>query len=578
MSFEMRTKKPSSGNKYYIRKASGGYSNAIKGSPTDSECDVLANCVGYAYGRFNEIGGYGNCKYLAPVNAENFIQYKGSCEVGQAPKPGACMVWRKGATLNGSDGAGHVAIVEKVVSATEVITSESGYGSSKPFWNSTRKKGSGNWGAGSGYEFLGFIYNPAVSEEETTFEAPAETNNETVIYDFLTKTMGLNCAAACGVIANFNAESALNPKNLQNSYEKSLGYTDSAYTAAVDSGAYDNFVKDAAGYGLAQWTYWSRKQKLLEYAKSKGASIGDLVMQLEFFAQEVKGYSSVWKCLQTVENTAEGAYKAAYNVCYSYEAPAAKETSSVTRGNAAKTYFAKYTGKNTASAETPSTEAAFKEGDLVKLSSDAKYYSGKTIPDWVRAQNWYIKEDSVGDRAVIDKNEKGGNSICSPVNTKYLTLVKRKQEDFAAYDVRVDITDLNIRTGAGTNFDRTGKFTGKGVFTIVAESAGSGSVKGWGKLKSGAGWISLDYCTKIEITPAAKPAADVFTKDDVGKKVKCKPGVTKFANGTKMLDFVPKATLYIRAVEQGGKILLVSTEPTKEVYTGRVNASDMQRV
>ena len=66
----------------------------------------------YAYGRFNEIGGYGYCKYLRPVNAENFIQYKGtSLKTGQAPKLGACMVWQKGATLNGSDGAGHVAIV-----------------------------------------------------------------------------------------------------------------------------------------------------------------------------------------------------------------------------------------------------------------------------------------------------------------------------------------------------------------------------------------------------------------------------------------------------------------------------------
>lgn len=396
--FKMRTTKPEKGNKYYTRKANGGYSNAIKGSPTDSDCDVLANCVGYAYGRFNEIGGYGCCKYLAPVNAENFMQYKGSCKTGQTPRLGACMVWQKGSTLSGSDGAGHVAIVEKVISATEVITSESGWGASKPFWTQTRKKGSnGNWGAGSGYKFLGFIYNPAVPEEETTDEAPAGTDNETVIYNFLTKNMGLNCAAACGVIANLNAESALNPKNLQNSYEKSLGYTDSSYTAAVDSGAYDNFVKDAAGYGLAQWTYWSRKQKLLEYAKSKGASIGDLVMQLEFFAQEIKGYSSVWKCLQTVDNTAEGAYKAAYTMCYSYEAPAAKETSSVTRGNKAKTYFAKYTGKNTPATETPSTGGAetvyaVKAGDSLSAIA-AKYgttykvlaeYNGIANPNIIR--------------------------------------------------------------------------------------------------------------------------------------------------------------------------------------------------
>ena len=120
---QIRTTKPEAGNKYYIRKANGGYSNAILGNPTDKDCNVLANCVGYAYGRFNEIGGYGCCKYLAPVNAENFIQYKGSCEVGQTPKVGAVMVWQKGASLSGSDGAGHVAIVEKVISSTEVWSS-----------------------------------------------------------------------------------------------------------------------------------------------------------------------------------------------------------------------------------------------------------------------------------------------------------------------------------------------------------------------------------------------------------------------------------------------------------------------
>ena len=159
MAFSMRTSKPGKGNKYYIRKAQGGYSNAIVGKPTDSECNVLANCVGYAYGRFNEIGGYGYCKYLAPVNAENFIQYKGSCLVGYVPKVGACMVW-EGAGSH----PGHVAIVEKVIDNNTVYTSESGYGS-KAFWNQTRKKGSnGRWGCSSNYTFKGFIYNPAVKE------------------------------------------------------------------------------------------------------------------------------------------------------------------------------------------------------------------------------------------------------------------------------------------------------------------------------------------------------------------------------------------------------------------------------
>ena len=159
--FTPRTTKPGAGNKYYIRKASGGWNPAIKGKPTDKNCDVLANCVGYAIGRFNEIGGYGKCKYLRSANAENFIQYAGDLEVGQTPKLGAVAVWKKGATLSGSDGAGHVAIVEKIISDTQIVTSESGYGAANPFWTQTRTKGNGNWGAGSAYTFLGFIYNPA---------------------------------------------------------------------------------------------------------------------------------------------------------------------------------------------------------------------------------------------------------------------------------------------------------------------------------------------------------------------------------------------------------------------------------
>lgn len=66
-----------------------------------------------------------------------------------------------------------------------------------------------------------------------------------------------------------------------------------------------------------------------------------------------------------------------------------------------------------------------------------------------------------------------------------------------AYKVRVSIDNLNIRTGAGTNYAKTGQYTGKGVFTIVETKSGRGSDAGWGKLKSGAGWISLDFATKI---------------------------------------------------------------------------------
>ena len=89
------------------------------------------------------------------------------------------------------------------------------------------------------------------------------------------KSKGLNDYGIAGLMGNLYAESGLKPTNLQNSYEKSLGMTDAEYTAAVDSGAYINFVQDSAGYGLAQWTFWSLKQEMLNFIKNKGKSIGD---------------------------------------------------------------------------------------------------------------------------------------------------------------------------------------------------------------------------------------------------------------------------------------------------------------
>ena len=81
------------------------------------------------------------------------------------------------------------------------------------------------------------------------------------------------------------------------------------------------------------------------------------------------------------------------------------------------------------------------------------------------------------------------------MSSEYLVLVKAKPMD--PFFVRVDIARLNIRTGPGTDYSLTGKYTGKGAFTIVEVSNGTGSNSGWGKLKSGAGWISLDYATKL---------------------------------------------------------------------------------
>ena len=137
-------------------------------------------------------------------------------------------------------------------------------------------------------------------------------------------------AGAAGLMGNLEAESALNPENLQNSYEKSLGYTDESYTKAVDTGTYANFAKDCAGYGLAQWTYGARKQALLAYARACGKSIGDLDMQLDFLLKELsESYPVVLKTLKTTDNVKT----ASDCVMCQYERPA--DTSTTARSNRA---------------------------------------------------------------------------------------------------------------------------------------------------------------------------------------------------------------------------------------------------
>lgn len=163
--FFIRNSKPS-GNKNFMTTGSGGWNTCIKGYPNDPNANVLANCVGYASGRFNEIineaRGTTGCTYKTlNCNAENFIERAKAAglETGSTPRVGAIGCAMKGSTLNGGDGAGHVWIVEKVNSATSTYTSESGYGSTA-FWNQTRTNSNGRWGLSAGYTFRAYIYLP----------------------------------------------------------------------------------------------------------------------------------------------------------------------------------------------------------------------------------------------------------------------------------------------------------------------------------------------------------------------------------------------------------------------------------
>ena len=168
--------------------------------------------------------------------------------------------------------------------------------------------------------------------------------NEKRIWDKLIAA-GMTFAGVAGLMGNLYSESALNPKNLQQTYEKSLGYSDESYTAAVDSGKYTNFVRDCAGYGLAQWTFWTRKEALLKFAKERNCSIGDLDMQLDFLLKELQtGYASVWRVLCTTDNVRT----ASNTVLFSYESPANQGTSVQTfRYNQAMRFYNDFISETT---------------------------------------------------------------------------------------------------------------------------------------------------------------------------------------------------------------------------------------
>jgi hypothetical protein len=245
---------------------------------------------------------------------------------------------------------------------------------------------------------------------DNSVDNSVDKSNETIIWDFL-RGKGLNEYAVAGLMGNLYAESGLRPNNLQNSFEQRLGLDDAEYTKAVDNGTYTNFVKDSAGYGLAQWTYYTRKQNLLNFATKSNKSIGDLDMQLNFLWNELVGYPTLMNILKTATDipTASNA------VLFQFERPA----------------------------------------DM----------GGKVQ-----------KQRAAYGQAFYDRHHTSPSSTVG----------------FTPYTVRVTANVLNIREKPTTDSAIVGSIKDKGVYTIVDESSGKGATK-WGKLKSGIGWISLDY-------------------------------------------------------------------------------------
>nr|DAY70924.1 MAG TPA: CHAP domain protein [Caudoviricetes sp.] len=319
---------------YYNTKSHGGQSNCRLGNPTDPTCSVLSNCVGWACGRFNHI--YSIMKGEKTMRYRDFhadagqmyaLASKFGLQTGSTPQAGAIMVW---ASTVGR--AGHVAVVEKVISSDELMDSESGFSSFK-FKYKSRKRGSdGNWGGNSKYRFLGFVYNPAVQEYYASHNSVATPNagnasdNAKAIWKRL-KSKGMSETGISGLMGCWKNESNFNPMNLENKFEKKYG-GDKEYTNYVDSNnKWPDKANDDVGYGLAQWTgansnprSGNRKHNLLAFAKSKGTSVGDLNTQVDFAYDELKNsgkYTKAYNNLMSAKTPADAAAAALGN----YEMP-----------------------------------------------------------------------------------------------------------------------------------------------------------------------------------------------------------------------------------------------------------------
>ena len=441
------------------------------------------------------------------------------------------------------------------------------------------------------------------------------TTNEEKIWNYL-KSKGLSDYGAAGLMGNLYAESGLRPNNLQNTYEGKFGMADAEYTELVDKGRYTNFVRDSAGYGLAQWTYWSRKEALLAYAKASKKSIGDLEMQLVFLLKELSSYGLLG-ILKTVSTVLE----ASNIVLLEFEKPASMNTAAtqVKRAEYGQKYFDKYAKKGSVSSmgfsnsplatvrmispnRTPNRNHAIdtitihcfvgqvtakrgcevfqpsskgascnyvvgydgsiglcveekdrswctggydKNGNPIRVngvSGKSNDYQAVTIEVASDAKHPYaITEKAMaalielctdicrrngikkllwsGDKNLVGNPAKQNltvhrwfankacpgdyiyqrlGDIAAKVNAKLGVTppAETKPVSTVPYKVRITATDLRIRKGPGTNTDIVQKAIKPGVYTIVSEATGQGAIL-WGKLKSGIGWVSLDYCKKL---------------------------------------------------------------------------------
>ena len=178
-----------------------------------------------------------------------------------------------------------------------------------------------------------------IQNEEYIMDTPK------IIWDKF-KAAGFSDIATAAIMGNLYDESHLKSNNLQNSYNKKFNLSDEEYTAIVNNKVYsrDSFSTDKAGYGLAQWTYWSRKQTLYDYTVGQGYSIDDLGRQISLIITELTGqYKGILNSLTNVSSIED----ASNLILFQYERPADQgKAVQNRRAGYAKIYYDKFSKGN----------------------------------------------------------------------------------------------------------------------------------------------------------------------------------------------------------------------------------------
>ena len=255
----------------------------------------------------------------------------------------------------------------------------------------------------------------AKSSGSGTTEIKVDVNaNEATIWNFF-KNKGLTNYAVAGLMGNLYAESGLSQINLQNTGNKKLGMTDAEYTAAVDNGSYTNFVKDSHGYGLAQWTFWSRKQDLYNFVKNKGKSIGDLNCQLEFLYKEL---TTTFKKQVEKINKATSVLEASNVILKEFEKPANQgESVQKTRASYGQNYYDKFASKSGSVTPTPVTPTmpTYVVGKTYTLQTEMRVRTGAGTNNPAKTHSQLTSDGKKHDTDKDGALEKGTKVTCQAV-------------------------------------------------------------------------------------------------------------------------------------------------------------------